>query len=432
MIGFIGPADAVGLATEVALSMGFGPVVTPRVYASAEESAALAAELDRFCDVILFAGRVPHRLSLAGGSSYTASLRYVPESAVDMYHTVASLIRAGSGVMPRISLDTVDTKLVQEVFNEIDLEPPTALLPIDEIPGDWSDIASRLFEFHLRMFESKHVDLCVTWLRSVHDDLRARGVPVWRARHTMSTYREAFTRASLSVEAHRSKSSQIVVGRMLPGRRDDGADRVVACAKELRGTVTPSADGDGWVIYSTRGALDGALTRLRSGAASPFVVSGTMAVVMGFGVGTNMAEALTYAERAAQMAADTTQLCIMHSSGLMYSLDDIGTERVIALRDLSGEGGAPSIGGLGPVSTFRLLDSIRLLDASAVTAPQLADAYGVTVRSARRLLGHLERTGIASRLGREGAPGPGRPKVLYRIDVDRLAAEVKTVALDDA
>lgn len=433
MIGFIGPEDATSVASAVAATMGITDVFIIRTYASSEDAAVLTEELDQICEVVVFAGRWPYHQALASGHKFRAQLQFVPEGPEDLYQVIVGLLRENDGVMPRISLDTMDSELAAEVFKEVDLDAPKAVLPIDDITGDWGEITRRLVEFHLEKIESGQVDIAVTWLRSAYDHLVAKGVPAWRAKHTTATYREALTRASLAFEAKRSKASQVVVGRMVAtatyGRAGDrlkvgeisGSAKVVeSYAKELRGSVSPSADGHGWLIYTTRGALNNALARHHSGVDSPFLIDGRVPGILAFGVGPSMVEAITCAERALTAAASSDQICVMHSSGLLYSVDALGAERVISLRAFSGDHQAKPGSGLGPLSTSRLLDSMRLLDTTAITAPQLASAYGVTERSARRLLKRLEVVGAATQLGREGAPGPGRPRVIYQVDIDRL------------
>jgi predicted ArsR family transcriptional regulator len=77
--------------------------------------------------------------------------------------------------------------------------------------------------------------------------------------------------------------------------------------------------------------------------------------------------------------------------------------------------------GIGPLALTRLTRALRQVDPSAVTASDLAMAYGIEARSARRLITALTRAGIATRSGRQGGPRAGRPQTVYRIDMDRLA-----------
>ena len=69
----------------------------------------------------------------------------------------------------------------------------------------------------------------------------------------------------------------------------------------------------------------------------------------------------------------------------------------------------------------RLTRALRQVDPTAMTASDLALAYGIEARSARRLITALRRAGIATSNGRQGGPRAGRPQTVYRIDLDRLA-----------
>jgi response regulator of citrate/malate metabolism len=77
--------------------------------------------------------------------------------------------------------------------------------------------------------------------------------------------------------------------------------------------------------------------------------------------------------------------------------------------------------GIGPLALTRLTRALRQVDPAAVTASDLALAYGIEARSARRLMTALRRAGIATSNGRQGGPRAGRPQTVYRIDLDRLA-----------
>ena len=76
--------------------------------------------------------------------------------------------------------------------------------------------------------------------------------------------------------------------------------------------------------------------------------------------------------------------------------------------------------GLGPLAFARLTRALRQVDVSSLTATDLARAYGIEPRSARRLMTSLLRAGIATRMGVQGGPGAGRPQTVYRVDVAKL------------
>jgi predicted ArsR family transcriptional regulator len=67
-----------------------------------------------------------------------------------------------------------------------------------------------------------------------------------------------------------------------------------------------------------------------------------------------------------------------------------------------------------------LLDAFNHLNHESFTAQQLADAYGVQPRSARRFLAALSSAGFAEVTGVWTRPSAGRPQTFYRIDMKGL------------
>jgi len=81
---------------------------------------------------------------------------------------------------------------------------------------------------------------------------------------------------------------------------------------------------------------------------------------------------------------------------------------------------AARLGGIGPMTLSRLQTALATIGRSDVTAKELARAYGVETRSARRLLNALLKAGIAEQHGALSPPRAGRPQVLYKINVEAL------------
>src|SRR5436190_932393 len=134
MIGVIGPADSTAMALSVGADEGLADQVVGRAYRSVDDAVELAVELDRVCQVLLFTGRVPFALARPR-DELSATLRYVPHSAADLYRTLVHLLRENRGELPRISLDTIQPAIVREAYEDLGLEPPGHILPL-EVDGD--------------------------------------------------------------------------------------------------------------------------------------------------------------------------------------------------------------------------------------------------------------------------------------------------------
>jgi len=280
VIGIIGPEDSVIRATGVAADLGLGDTILTRTYVTWHAVPRLAAELDAVCRVLLFTGRVPYTIA-RDGLGLRASLDFIPHDGADLYRALVLILREHAGRLPVISLDTMERWAVDETYRDLGVEPPAALLSFDDphrSPGEWRslDVAA----FHEERYRRGDVELCLTCLESVRNELRTRGVPVVRVEHTRAALREALRRASLTDRLARTEASQTAVALVEPRedqRRGAGPgsyeaqrvdlrrrQRVVDLAERLQGTLSRASDG-GFLIHTTRGAVTAQLAEVEAG-----------------------------------------------------------------------------------------------------------------------------------------------------------------------
>jgi len=438
MIGVIGPPDSTELALSVAAEEGLAASVIGRAYANVTEAPVLAAEFDRVCQVILFTGRVPYALGL-GVEGLRATLQFVPHSGADLYRTLVQLLREFQGVLPRVSLDTIESAVVREAYEDLGLDPPRHLLPLEAEPGSAAirsvaDIAA----FHEERFRQGDVDVCLTCLGAVYRELQSRGIPARRITHTRSVMRDALNQAQLAARLAITESTQpAAVLIQVPGLRargtDDGGsyetqrrrlrarEEILDLAERIQGRLT-DLDDETFAIYTSRGTIEDALSRLTSGHGGPLDLRRLPPETrLGVGLGATVPAAEENARRAMVMGQRHGDLHVAFADGEViratadhppasYRLRETDESSIRLGRQL----------GLGPLALARLTRALRQVDPSAVTASELARAYGIEARSARRLITTLQRHGIATPLGRQGGARAGRPQTVYRIELERF------------
>nr|BFE56339.1 hypothetical protein GCM10020063_008650 [Dactylosporangium thailandense] len=432
MIGIIGPEDSIQLVLEVAKGEGRADEVTARAYTRPEQAPALAKELDEVCQVLLFTGRIPYAFASVAGP-LRAEIDFMPHAGIDLYRTLSRMLIANAGRLPRVSVDTIDSATVRETYHDIDLEPPTDIRPITDAEGRLFSTLDEITAYHRERYESGAVEACMTCLGAVHRELSAAGVPVWRVEHTRASVRDALRRAWLAAEVRQARGTHIAVMLIAltqpPSRPRNPyeAERaqlrlreaLLAHAERMRGRLT-TLDDHTFLITTTRGTVESAIARQRSGHASLLTLRGIdLPHTVGFGAGATIAAAEDNARKALAMGGQGGHTHVVFPDGEVYSTGETAVPK--RLRDT-----APGVLriseqlGLGPLSTRRLLEALHQMDAGEVTARSLADAYGVEVRSARRLLNALRAAGFAEEAGLHMSPGAGRPQTVYRVALQRL------------
>ena len=435
MIGIIGPVDSIELAISVAREEGLQDNVIARSYASIEEASLLAAELDEICQVLLFTGRAAFALGRRA-DSLRADLQFVPHSGTDLYRTLVLLVREHKGELPRVSLDTIDPEVVRESFEDLGLAPPLHVMPLD-LAGDADGIQSArdIVDFHLSRYRGGDVDVCLTCLGSVYSKLVAEGVPAWRISHTKSGMREALQRAHLAERLAITETTQpAAVLIKIPDRTDEegGAyvkqrrrlrvrEGVIDFAELMQGRLV-DIDDETLVVYTNRGTVEAAVSRLTAGHGGPLELQRLPSDArIGIGLGATVAAAEENAKRALMMGHGSSDLHVAFADGEILRAPADGPPATYKLRETkqSALRLAQQL-GLGPLGLARLIRALRQLDATAITATELARAYGILPRSTRRILTSLQRAGIATPLGRQSGARAGRPQTVYRIDLERL------------
>jgi hypothetical protein len=420
VIGVIGSEDSVVHILAVARQLGREKQVVSRSYASPQEAARLAQEIDGLCDVILFTGRVPYEIALAE-ARITSATQYVPYTAVDLYRCLVVLSLEHHGVLPRLSIDTIDRGIVEEAFHEVGVEAPSHLYPLDDVISQQADLTDRMVEFHRSRFRAGEVDVCVTCMSTVRDQLLAEGVPVTRVRTTDSSVRDSLTKAAMTSQLQRSESAQVAVLAVAGGPAEGEPDAGIAAIEAQLADVVDGrlvAGESGTIIVTTRGALEGELRNAQ--LKKVWAALEEIPAWLGVGFGHSLPQAEQNSNYARTVAVATRSHHEVFPDGSTRRLSEPASAPLQMRNTNSRMHALRQGGGIGPMTLSRLQAALLTLGRDDVTARELAQQYGVEPRSARRLLAALHKAGIAHPLGAHAAPRAGRPQVVYKIDLQSL------------
>lgn len=431
MIGIVGSKDSVHLVSQVAKEMALAEDMIVRSYEDPNDGPALAAEIDRACSVILFTGRVPFVLTRAR-LELTAFSDYVPHSGVDLYRTLVVLLRRFDGVLPRVSIDTIDGEVIRENFDEVGLEPPVHVFDLDPVLSEGGAGTDDIANFHQRLFREGAVDLCITCLSSVRDRLQQVDVPVERVEHTHGQLRDSLRWATLTSQLQRSEAAQVAALSVTETSEERLEPSEVTAllqtlAGQLQGELVTSESSTATIV-TTRGAVERQLTS-SDGFKSTLERLASVGSWAGVGLGHSVPHAYEQARYARTVAQATLEHQVVLPDGTVRRLVD-GSHSPLRVRDAGDHlQRIARQGGIGQMTLSRLQAALATLGRSDVTAKELARAYGVEPRSARRLLNALLKAGVAEPVGAMSAARAGRPQVVYKINLEAL---MDSAADDDA
>ena len=424
MIGIVGSTDSVGLVSQVASEMGLAEGLVARSYDRPELAPKYAEELDSVCGVILFTGRVPCELA-ESHARLAAATEYIPHSGADLYRTLVLLARKYGGRLPTSSIDTLGADVVRENYEDIGEIPPQHVYALDPILRGEANFQD-MVNFHRNLYERGEVEVCITCLSHVREQLEPLGVPVVRVTHTHSVIRDSLRRVALIGQLRATSESQIAV-IAISGEGPDHASTALQSTVDRLADVVGGrlvAEGPGaYNIATTRGAVEGELQRRRQRELHRMLAAlDEIGARIGVGFGTSLPHAEQQARYALGIATATREHSAVLPDGSITRLDD-GGQTGIRIRETDQRRlEAARQAGIGPTTFSRLQAVLAELGTNQFTARDFARAYGVEPRSARRLLAGLVDTGLAQTTGAQAGPRAGRPQVVYELDVHALLA----------
>lgn len=443
-VGLFGPRAAVRQMQQAAEDLVNQQGVNARFLASPHRDMSEAKEkfqrlADRI-DAALFPGPMHYDLAEADG------WKSVPSSHVQVRGGAlyAALLRTtlkrglSRDAVARVSVDSLSRSHVVEAFAELDL-------PTDDVHAlayTGPDSVAAFADFHRRLLDSGQVDLSLTTILSVHEQLTQQGYPTELVLPTGATVRSALRSAVMQARGIRLGDQQITFAavQLLTGERTPMAPSYwqQSAAARLHSLLLDEAHTIGatvsrrsdtlFLITLTRGGLE-ALTDQLSRPPFMALVRRELGLPLAVGLGTGRtamdaeANAVTAMESSLGAGADRAFLITNGARPQQLVLGD-PTERTSPRSQWP----APDERDLQVLQ--RIID-VRGTDRPEVDVEEVASALQVTERSGRRILKGLVDAGLAWQLPGLPPVGGGRPRQRFRLLPGSLSGSEPAPALRD-
>ncbi|ASO20967.1 hypothetical protein FHR81_001936 [Actinoalloteichus hoggarensis] len=402
-IGVVGPGDLVDPIAVVAED-GRRNRAIRIAYQHEDDASSLVAEHHDEVDAWLFTGVVPHTIAEdAGVVGHPAE--HVSYSGVTLLSDVIRLLRDGREIRA-LSIDTLEAAEVRETLTAAGLEATAT--EILEYRG--GQTGADVVAFHRRAVDRLGPDTVIlTCLGSAFAALRADH-PTVRMVPSRRDTREAVASLVLKTQSHRYSDAQVAVGLA----EVDGDDTPLTGLFSRLGASRFDVGEGRSAFVTTRGPLWTVTHRFTRLPVLAELAENAARAHLGIGIGRSASAAESAAGTALGKAVDggpvAAALLLPNEAPRMLYAEEggRGLEPAADLRQLAGRA------GVSPRTLLVIRDLLERTESTQVTAHDVADAFGIHERSARRLVKQLERAGIAVPSGRR-ISGPGRPLVVYEL-----------------
>lgn len=269
-------------------------------------------------------------------------------------------------------------------------------------PADPDTAEKHLFEQHRQLFTTGEVELCLTSSRGTFRLLRDAGIPARRVTHAATEAARSLERAELQRCVRLAQDARPCIGLTETSPSPPDALAVWSRLSALIGaTILPAEGADRIRLRLTHGAA-------RRWQAHP----ADHPTHLGLGSAPGEEQATEHA-REALKHAQRLQACVLRSPEGTFTSAGRAETRPRADSALATK--ARRL-GITPVSLQHLTAVLLARPSHEVTARELASGYGVTTRTARKLLTSLVEAGYATKAGQQHNPAAGRPQTVYRVD----------------
>ncbi|MEN1938465.1 transcriptional regulator [Paenibacillus sp. 102] len=389
--------------------------IDPYIYLHPTESSEILRRL-KPCDVIFFSGALPYYMAKEIREQLTIPSVYLQQDETTVASSLLSIVYH-QGIQPhKISIDLVNRSFITNVFNDIGLKETPQVMDYENML--WSnDEIMKITDFHLAKYQSGAVDLALTSIHAVYDELQRLGVPAERMIDPTKSIIQGLKDAKIKAEL--AKSHSATVGACIISfieLQESSLEQLNVISKELRGSFK-QVDEMTFILYTTRGDIE---SIIKTNTLNQLFMNIEGAIAIGFGYGKTVNEAEQNAKIAQGFAKNNpVESCfyILTSDKELFgpfpkeqrvqSLKNDNPELIKIAKETK----------LSPANLSKIIQFSQSHPSLKFTAADLSEYLQVTRRSTERLLKKLVDYGYANICGEEMPYQQGRPRAIYELNL---------------
>ncbi|AMM92636.1 transcriptional regulator [Peribacillus simplex] len=367
------------------------------------------------CDAVLFSGALPYYFSKKYHEHLPVPSFYLAQDEMSVASSLLSVLYHKKISPHRISIDVSQASIVTNVLADLEIEMDTSyIMDYQEMLKDSFDI-SLITCYHQKLWKDGFIDLALTSVHSVFDQLQLIGVPAMRMVDPQSSIFKALQDIKAHTDLIKSRSSQIAVCYVI-SEEANAHELVDGLAHEIQASVQLLEDCH-FILYSTRGDIESLMNR---NGLNHFFAQLQKKGTIGFGYGSTIMDA----DRHAKIALGFAEKHSDDKCGYIFTED----------KDLLGpfpqhakqqrlKNDHPELlqvakqTKLSPANISKIIQFSHSRQSIQFTAAELEDYLQVTRRTTERILKKLSDHGHVTIVGEEMTYSKGRPRAVYELNL---------------
>lgn len=393
------------------------------------DAPAFTKELSGKVDVILYSGYFPYKLSKEV-IPYQLPAHYIPLKGSSLFRALYCLKNSVPN-LHAFSIDTLTRKDINGVLDELGEKMEVFLnnIPLAD------DAIEEIIEFHHQLFIEKKTSGALTGIKLVSDRLTERQIPNEWILPTEQDIVVTLERALLSTEKRRNRESQIVFGIIMVDQYEKMMKKMESeqhiqrlklnlhkllldYIEQLEGYLT-TLNGQEYMFVTTRGVFERVTQGYKFMPIHNEVkrqLKVTLSIGIGFGFSANQAgsHARIALNQATQFGGDKCFI-VREDRNVIGPVEmEASVKYPLSITD-------PKLlyyaGKSGMTAAYirKLFALLEQKNKNMFTAQELASIFGITTRSAHRILLQWLDAELVEIVGIEKITSKGRPRQVYSL-----------------
>ncbi|OCA92349.1 hypothetical protein [Pseudobacillus wudalianchiensis] len=410
------------------------------VYSHPDQVTKLVEKYHKETDILLFAAPVPYLLVRDYLTHFTIELNkpmiFIPYTEASFYRGLFMAFKQTglSADKLNFSIDYLPETGAKECLEELEINAEKMYEKKCKLHQD----LDKLFSFHYDLWKQGKTATAMTSYYLVYEKLKKLGIPAFRVTPAKSAIRQTLQQVLLEGKSLYQVESQIAiviigfsqntdkpdqsVDKQVINRREEILRQIIAeYEKDIQALSVWTEQGNVRLI-TTRGEIEQHTQRFRKFPMFQSVHTKLNIPVfcgIGFGHTANEAELKAYEAFSKARSTDDSNCFVVESDGKVHG--PIGKPFQLEYAVRSKDPGRLLIAkqtGLSIGTINKLISFNESCGNQTITAGNLADGFGITSRSARRILSKLEQHNFAQIIGEEQPVNKGRPRQIYKLILD--------------
>ncbi|MBU8880521.1 transcriptional regulator [Bacillus sp. FJAT-29790] len=389
----------------------------PYIYQEPQGAANLVKNI-KPCDAVFFSGALPYYFSKKHRETLPIPTLYLVQDEMTITTSLLSIFYHKKVPLERISIDLIDSSFLTNVLESIDINVQRFhVMDYHQMLEKEEFDLKRITSYHYSLWKQGSVDLALTSIHAVFDQLQLLGVPALRMTDPISVLIRGLQDAKDQAELVKSQSAQVAVAYVSLNNWDNQQREIVDSFAHNINASVQQVDDALFVLYSTRGDIE---TLMKRDMLQHFLNKWEETITIGFGYGTtimeadqNATDALRFAEKNAvekcgYILTEKKELLgpFPQESKQLRLKNDHPEFLQIAKRTK-----------LSPANLSKIMQFSKFRPSLQFTSKELAEYLQVTRRSTERIIKKLVDHGYARVVGEEMTYQQGRPRAIYELDL---------------